>query len=213
MDSTAVLIVIAIDHAPVPVVEASDRENGLEKQMQTWIALLRGINVGGKNILPMKDLRDLLTKCGFESVTTYIQSGNCVFRSDHADSDRVGNIISDAIEGNFGFRPVTLVLSAESLDAIYAENPYADAQDALKTVHVYILSRPADQANMDALDSARSGNEAFQLSPNALYLHAPDGIGRSKLAANIERHLGVPATARNLRSIHKIMDLAKPLAG
>ena len=197
----------------MPLVESSAREIGLDKKMRTWIALLRGINVGGKNILPMKDLRDLLTKCGFEGVSTYIQSGNCVFRSDHADSDRIGNIISDAIEGKFGFRPVTLVLSAEKLDAISAENPYADAEDALKTVHLYILSKPADEANMDALETARAGNEAFELTSNALYLHAPDGIGRSKLAANIERHLGVPATARNLRSIHKIIDLTKPLAG
>lgn len=175
--------------------------------MHIWIVLLRGINVGGKNILPMKDLRDLLTTCGFEGVSTYIQSGNCVFRSPHSDSGMIGNIISDAIEGEFGFRPVSLVLSAEILDVISAENPYADAEDALKTVHLYILSKPADEANMDALEAARTGNEAFELTSNAFYLHAPDGIGRSKLAANVERHLGVPATARNLRSVQKIIEL------
>lgn len=176
--------------------------------MQTWIALLRGINVGGNNILPMKELRTLLERCGFTNVRTYIQSGNCVFEAVEADGAKLSAQIASTIKGKFGFEPTIMALTKTSLeDAIHA-NPYPQGEDDPKSVHFFFLAAPAIRADMDALEQLRKPSEAFTLTDHVFYLHAPEGIGRSKLAAQAERKLSTRTTARNYRSVIKIMDLA-----
>jgi len=176
--------------------------------MTIWIALLRGINVGGNNLLPMKDLRALLESAGLMQVRTHIQSGNCVFETGEIDPRALEQLIADAIDGAFGFRPNVLVLSADNFAAALAANPYPEGLDDPKTVHFSFLAEPASNADLPALEALRAESERFHLTGEVFYLHAPDGIGRSKLAAQVERHLGVAATARNLRSVMKIAALA-----
>jgi uncharacterized protein (DUF1697 family) len=176
--------------------------------MTIWIALLRGINVGGKNLLPMQDLRAVLEEIGLTQVRTYIQSGNCVFGSEQTDPRALEQAIAAAIEQRFGFRPETLVMRVESLAAALAANPYSDGANDPKTVHFSFLAAPASNADLSALESLRASTERFHLTDAVFYLHAPDGIGRSRLAAQVERHLGVAATGRNLRSVMKIAELA-----
>lgn len=175
--------------------------------MTQWIALLRGINVGGNNILPMKDLRDLLTSEGFEGVKTYIQSGNCVFASAQSDPQLIEQIMAQSIELTFGFCPQIMVLNAKEFLQAVASNPFPEGQEDPKSVHLFFLSERAARPDMSALEGLRSPTERFELTDRVFYLQAPDGIGRSKLASHAERKLGVATTARNLRSANKIAEL------
>jgi uncharacterized protein (DUF1697 family) len=177
--------------------------------MNTWIALLRGINVGGNNILPMQDLRNLLTDLGYDNVRTYIQSGNCVFQSSIKDADEIAALIGAAIDKQFGFKPQVFVLSLERLTAVIEANPYPEAIDTPQYLGVFFLARPAENPDLATLEELCAPSEAFTLTDTAFYLHAPDGMGRSKLAAKIEKIVKVSTTARNLRSCLKIAAMAE----
>lgn len=175
--------------------------------MNIWIALLRGINVGGNNILPMKDLRTLLEAQGFEDVKTYIQSGNIVFRSGSDNKTALANQIEVAIEQNFGFRPPVLLLSIDDLDAAVAANPIPEGDP--KTVQFCFLFEPAPGTDVDALKELSIPSEQFALTDVVFYLHAPDGIGRSKLAAKMAQHIPSEMTVRNLRTVLKLQEMAQ----
>jgi uncharacterized protein (DUF1697 family) len=171
--------------------------------MEPYVVLLRGINVGGNNILPMKELRELLMDLGCEDVATYIQSGNAVFRhTDDAASLSVS--IAAAIESRFDFRPAVMVLQGQVFSAVAEDNPYAADNVDAKLLHTWFLQEPATQPNLERLRAIQANDEEFVLTDAALYLYAPSGIGRSKWAAEAEKCLGVQATARNSRSIGKI---------
>jgi uncharacterized protein (DUF1697 family) len=176
--------------------------------MTTHVALFRGINVGGKHILPMQDLRDLLAELGCENVRTYIQSGNAVFS---ASDDRISLSarITSTIEDRFGFAPQVLLLTVERFVAIASANPYPEAEVTPKFLHVWFLTEKAGNPDIDEMNSIKAENERFTLTDDALYLHAPDGVGRSRLAAKIDRHLGVSTTARNWRTVGKLIDLTE----
>ena len=174
--------------------------------MTAYVALLRGINVGGKNILPMKDFREILENLGCESVVTYIQSGNAVFRSSAAGG-ALSESIATAIDIDFGFRPSVMMVEAADFVAIAAANPYADADVEAKHVHISFLSKVAKSANLTRMAEIASNGEKFVLTDRAFYMLAPNGIGRSKLAAEVEKCLGVKATGRNWRTVGKIGEL------
>lgn len=179
--------------------------------MQVFVALLRGINVGGNNILPMQDLRDLLAGLGCVDVATYIQSGNAVFRHS-GGAAKMSISIADKIESNFSFRPAVMVIAAQLFADIAAANPYSDLADDPKQVHIAFLGAPAVSANLDRLQELASDGEEFILKDTAFYLYAPNGIGRSKLAAAVEKCLGVATTSRNARTVSKIGKLLDQLA-
>lgn len=177
--------------------------------MNRWIGLLRGINVGGANRLPMAELRDELERLGLASVRTYIQSGNVVFDSPDDDTaEAIAGRIETAIEGRNGFRPRVLVLSAMRFREAMEANPFPEGEAEPKTLHLFFLAGPPDEVDLPALRAAASPTERFRLEDRVFYLHAPDGIGRSKLAARAEALLGVPATARNWRTVTRVWDLA-----
>lgn len=175
----------------------------------TWILLLRGINVGGRNRLPMGELVELLEALGLEDVDTYIQSGNVVFRSAGELSPGLGEEIAAAIEDRHGFRPRALLLPAEQLDQAAESNPFPAAEAEPKTLHLFFLGDVPEEPDVESLNELRAPSERFHLVDRVLYLHAPDGIGRSKLAARAERHLGVSATARNWRTVEKLRQMAR----
>ena len=175
--------------------------------MTTYVALLRGINVGGKNSLPMQDLRDILAALACEDVNTYIQSGNAVFRCDD-DRTLLSSNIETAVEEKFGFTPKVLLLTIDDYRSILSANPFPDAVDNPKSLHVSFLAEESSAPDLDALQALKSPTENYQLFANAFYLHAPDGIGRSKLAAKVDKCLGVPTTGRNWRTASKLAELA-----
>jgi uncharacterized protein (DUF1697 family) len=177
--------------------------------MKTWIALFRGINVGGHGKLPMKELVAEMEALGLSDVRTYIQSGNAVFRSERASSSKLAGRLARAIEASHGFLPQVIVLSLEAFEAAAAASPFPKSDAADKTVHLLFLSAPATDADVEAMNRVKASSEEFELASTVLYLHTPDGFGRSKLATKVERLLGVPATGRNWRSVTKILELAR----
>jgi uncharacterized protein (DUF1697 family) len=170
--------------------------------VQTYVVLLRGINVGGKNILPMKELAMLLERLGYQNVRTYIQSGNVVLRS----ATRPGDEIAAEIETHYGFRPRICVIDADALAQASADNPFPEGE--AKQVHFFFCHTPPDHPDTDRIEQLRAESERYALTNRVFYLYAPEGIGRSKLAAGVERCLGVPVTARNLRTVVKLLDIA-----
>jgi uncharacterized protein (DUF1697 family) len=176
--------------------------------MRTWIALIRGINVGGR-ALPMRSLRALLEKLECTEVRTYIQSGNAVFCNRSNDAARLGTRIAKAIAVDHGFEPFVLVISREELAKAAAGNPYAKAAAATpRYVHLFFLSQVPRSPDLAAMNKMKAASESFELDGRTLYLHTPEGFGISKLAERMERLLGVPATARNWRTVATLLEMA-----
>jgi uncharacterized protein (DUF1697 family) len=179
--------------------------------MKTYIALFRGINVGGKNALPMKQLVAVLEDVGSRNVKTYIQSGNAVFESKERDASRLSNRISVEIKKRRGFEPYVLLLEPEDIERAITENPFPEAETDPQTLHVGFLASAPGNLNLKKLESLKRDSERFHLIGNVFYLHAPEGVGRSKLAANAEKLLGVPMTDRNWRTVCKIWEMVEEL--
>lgn len=177
--------------------------------MATWIALFRGINVGGNNILPMKDLTALLQNLGCGNVRTYIQSGNAVFRHQARSASRLAANIREKIRASHGFEPEVLLLTADKLEQAVDSNPFPEAESEPSRLHLSFLSAAPESPDLDLIESLRADTEKFALKDDIAYFHAPDGIGRSKLAARMERALGVTATGRNWRTVDKILEMAR----
>jgi uncharacterized protein (DUF1697 family) len=177
--------------------------------MNSWIVLLRGINVGGKNTVPMKQLTEMLVGLGCQNVETYIQSGNVLLK--HAESNKqvLSKQIAEQMYQTFGFTPQILLLTLAECEQAVANNPFFEPQSEPKTLHVFFLAEPTTLANLDALTALKKDSESFALIKQVFYLHAPDGIGRSKLAEKVERVLGVTTTARNWNTVNKILTLAR----
>ncbi len=172
------------------------------------VTLLRGINVGGANRLPMRDLAAALEGLGAREVRTYLQSGNAVFLHAVRDAPRLAAEIGAAIEAARGFLPKVLVRDAADLERAIAENPFPAAAADPKGLHVFFLDAAPVRPDLEALARLRKETERFLLAGDLLYLHAPDGFGRSRLAAGAEAALGVPATARNWRTVRELHRLA-----
>ncbi len=176
--------------------------------MKSHIALLRGINVGGKGTLPMKELVAILESLGCRDVKTYIQSGTAVFEYKSGDAAQLAAKISAAILKKRGFAPHVLVLESKAFEKLVDGNPFPEAAAEPKSLHVFFLDSKPGMAALESLESYKSDSERYELRGSVFYLHAPDGIGRSKLAANVERKLGVPATGRNWRTVCKLLAIA-----
>jgi len=171
----------------------------------TQIALFRGINVGGKNIIAMQDLKRILEGIGCGNVRTYIQSGNVVF--EHPDNATVSAAtIADALQADADISAAIQVLTPSQLQRAAVENPFASAEP--KANHLFFLEKPSTAPDLDAIARACKQSEQWSLTDEVFYLHAPEGIGRSKLAAGVERFLGVSVTARNARTVSKLIKIA-----
>ena len=179
--------------------------------MRTFVALFRGINVGGRNSLPMRELAELLRGLGLQEVRTYIQSGNVVFQSKSGGPADLAGRMGDAIEKSHGFRPVVVLLEIDELQSAMTANPFPEAESEPKTLHLYFLASEPEIADLETLASIRHESERFKLEGKVFYLHAPEGIGRSRVAAWVEKSLGVAVTARNWRTVSKINAMAAEL--
>lgn len=175
---------------------------------QTWIALLRGVNVGGTGKLPMADFRAALSAAGFGNVRSYIQSGNLVFTSDQ-DRATATSLIIKVMREQFDLERPVLLLTVDELRAALAANPFPEAGADPKTLHLIFLT---GDISLDAngLRALCTQGEDFLLTGNTFYLHTPNGFGRSKPAERLDRFLKAGAvTARNLNSCMKILALAE----
>lgn len=180
--------------------------------MKIYIALFKGINVGGKHILPSRDLVSLLENLGSRSIKTYIQSGNAVFLNEAESASRLASNICEAIKKSHGFEPQLFLLSLDEMEKAITSNPFPEAESRPHTLHIYYLASVPKKPDLKMLESIKRDNERFKLMDKFFYLHAPDGIGRSRLAARVEKSLGVAVTARNWRSACRILAMAKQCA-
>ncbi|MEU1850695.1 DUF1697 domain-containing protein [Streptomyces sp. NPDC019990] len=176
----------------------------------TYAALLRGINVGGSRKLPMAELRTLLTGLGHGNVATYLQSGQAVFSCGHGDEESLAAEIAHAVEEHFGFGVDVIVRDHAYLKAIADACPYPAADLEPKQLHVTYFSAPVTPERFAEIDQAAYLPEEFSLGDRALYLYAPNGLGRSKLAEHLSKpriNKGVVATSRNWNTVVKLVEL------
>lgn len=177
--------------------------------MPGFVALLRSINVGGRNKVAMADLRELVTSLGYREVTTYLQSGNVVFTGS-GPSARVARAIEEAIGASLGLAVPVIARSATELRKVINENPFPDAVSDPKTVHVTFLAKRPDQTKVAELNhlAGEFGDDMFVVAGAEVYLHCPDGYGETKLHNTfLERRLGVTATTRNWRTVGTLAEM------
>ncbi len=178
--------------------------------MAVWIGLFRGINVGGNNRLPMKELTRLMLDAGMIDVKTYIASGNVVFRSDLSE-ERLIDLIESLVEKNFGFRAQFFLITLKHLEKLMAANPFKDHELKGKAQHLFFLKAPASKVDRELMDSLKTDNEAYALTDECFYFYAPDGIGQSKLMEKLGRCLKADMTARNLNTVETLRGMAAAL--
>ena len=173
------------------------------------VALLRGINVGGKHSVPMKELAALFAKCGCSDVATYIQSGNVVFCStDNSKLDAV--LLASRIEKTFGFAVPVILRTANELEAIIRRNPFPKADPDKERMHVSFLASEPTTAQIASLDPNRSPGDTFKVLGREIYLLLPNGAGNSKLTnAYFDSKLKTTSTARNWRTLLKLLEMAR----
>jgi uncharacterized protein (DUF1697 family) len=184
--------------------------------MATHIALLRGINVGGRNKVSMADLRTVVAGLGHTGVATYIQSGNVLFTSDEADTETLATALEGAIAANLGVKPSVIVLSRGDLERAVHDNPYPDEPNP-KMVHAVFFRGPVPERAAEAIEAGRrraaergSGRDTAQIVGGTLYLHTPDGFGRSALSEFLLGRSASPVasgTARNWSTVTKLLSL------
>jgi uncharacterized protein (DUF1697 family) len=178
--------------------------------MNSYVALVRGINVGGKNSLPMKELIAALESIGCSNVKTYIQSGNVVFHST-SPAARLAEEIADEILRRRGFKPHVLVLAQSEFERAIDNNPFPEGESDPKALHLGFLDSVPLSPDLQCLQAVRAASEKFELIGRVFYLLAPEGVGRSKLAAQSEKALGVHMTDRNWKTVGKILSMLEGL--
>jgi uncharacterized protein (DUF1697 family) len=175
--------------------------------MDVFIALYRGINVGGKNQVKMESLRAMHERLGHKGVKNYIQSGNIVFSANGLAGANAQKVAAEFAK-EFGFAAKVVVVDAKRWGTIVEGNPYAKfATENPKTVHVGICEGEPSAKGLKALLAKTGGSETFVIGKGIIYLHAPDGFGTSKFAAGMEKACGVPMTVRNWRTMESLWKL------
>lgn len=176
--------------------------------MRTHVAFLRGINVGGNSLLPMKRLAEMASDQGLTSVKTLLQSGNLLFDAGGRDIDGVGNGLGESIEAAFGFRPAIVIRSREQLADALASNPFAtNGANPARLITVFMPSSPSTEA-IAKLEPSRFPDVSFAVAGREMHILYDDGMGSSKFSPSYyERRLGVLGTARNWNTISKALAL------
>lgn len=178
--------------------------------MARYVALLRGINVGGKKKVPMARLREVLEGLGFTDVATLLQSGNAVFGARERSAAKVTRQLEAALAEALGFEVQVVLRTREELARAVAQNPLPGADEAPSRFLVLFLAAPPDPARLEALDVEAYRPDELRVVGRELYARFPGGLGRSKLAAVLAGpRLGVTATGRNWATVKKLLALAE----
>lgn len=179
--------------------------------MKTYIAILRGINVSGKNIIRMAELAELLKGIGFENVQTYIQSGNVIFNYHESAPEVITATIQKMIFENFQFRVPVIVLTFGELEIVIAGNPFIDEPTVDKSkLHVTFLSKIPDLEKIEKALQILNPPDEIHAGEKAFYIYCPGGYGRTKFNNGFfEKKLGTIATTRNWNTTLELLRLAK----
>jgi uncharacterized protein (DUF1697 family) len=178
------------------------------KKGDLYAALLRGVNVGGKNKLPMKDLAAMFAEAGCTDVVTYIQSGNVVFRATEACAARIPAAIAKVVADCLGFRAPVVTRTAGELRGVLRGNPFLRAGAEAESLHVMFLADRPTPARVAALDSRRSPPDEFEVKGREIYLRLPNGGARTRLTnAYFDSKLATTSTVRNWRTVMKLVEM------
>lgn len=175
--------------------------------MQTYIALLRGINVGGHKKVPMAELREILTTTKLENVKTYIQSGNIIFQSSESNTYKLEHTIKKSILAHFGFEIPILVKTREELNSIFEACPFSEE----KKMNSYftLLSAMPDKDLVVEASKKIYLNEEYLISNNCIYFYSEKGYGNAKFNLSFfEKKLKISATSRNYKTMVKLLALS-----
>lgn len=176
---------------------------------QKYIAILRGINVSGKNMIKMPLLVKAMEKAGFDDIQTYLQSGNVLFTSELLDPEQIAEKIETGIKTDFDLDVPVLVLTEEQLSTTRANNPYADGEKDETKLHVTFLQTRADKDLVDKIETGKYLPDEFTVESEIVYLYCPTGYGKTKLNNNFfEIKLKQIATTRNWNTVCKLVELA-----
>jgi uncharacterized protein (DUF1697 family) len=180
----------------------------MARARETFVALFRGINVGGKNLLPMKVLTEMFERAGGADVRTYIQSGNVVFVASPRVAARIPKLVTTDIARSAGLRVPVVLRSAAEMRAVVKSNPFLPHEANDKALHVLFLEHAPDAAARAALDPKRSPPDAFAVVGREVYLLCPNGIARTKLTnAYFDAALATTSTARNWRTVLTLVEM------
>lgn len=183
------------------------------RRMGTYLALLRGINVGGKNNLSMHELRALFTELGCTTVQTYIQSGNVVFGATPSLAQRLSPLVARRIADRFGYRVPVVLRTAPELDQVARSNPFLRSGAPPDALHVAFLADLPNPRNVAALDLQRSPPDSFRVRGREVYLYLPRGVARTKLTNHyFDSTLATTSTLRNWKTVLKVCELVGPAA-
>lgn len=181
--------------------------------MPVIICMLRGVNVGGRNMIKMDALKALCISLKLKDPQTYVQSGNVVFSSGEKDLAKLAKRLQDAIEKSHGFRPGVMLRTAAELQHVIARNPFAKRSgiEPGKLIVNFLADDPGKQAREKAL-AIKVGPEEMHLIGREAYIYFPNGQGQSKFPwPSIERALGTSGTGRNWNSVTKMQEIAEKM--
>ena len=181
--------------------------------MTVYVALVRGINVGGRKKLAMSDLRRLLESEGYEDVRTLLQSGNAVFRTPRADPAGIASDLEAALARELGLDAKVLVRTREEVQATIEANPLPGATKTPAQFVVVFLSETPSKARIASVDPAAYPDVEFRFGDRVVYAWYREGIGRSRLTGDVWERFGVVATARNWTTLTKLYEAASALEG
>jgi uncharacterized protein (DUF1697 family) len=176
----------------------------------SYVALLRAVNVGGRNRVAMAQLRAALEALGHQGVSTYVQSGNVVFRSRSRSASSVASGLERVIKDEFGLDVVVIVRTGAELAGVVERNPFRVSRATEPQLHVAFLADRPTRTSVARLDPKRSPPDEFAVVERQVYLRCPNGMGRTKLTNDyLERQLGTSATLRNWRTVNELRRLVE----
>ncbi len=179
--------------------------------MKTYISILRGINVSGKNIIKMDALKKLYQDLDFKNVSTYVQSGNVVFSSKLNDPKKIERLLTSQIEQEFGLVVPVIVMTIQELKDYIQNNPFQNDKDET-FIHFTFLANQPDNYKKENINNKKAENEEIVIKEKVVYLYCPNGYGRTKLTNTLlENTLKVTATTRNFKTTNKLLDIAEQI--
>lgn len=181
--------------------------------MSTIISILRGINVGGKNKIPMVELKALYEKAGFKNVTTYIQSGNVVFTTRKEKIEDIPGKIQQFIFKKYGFQVPVIICTVDEMQSVIDTNPMLkDKSKDMEKLHVTFLSVLAQKEHLDKIKTYQYLPDEYTIVDKEVFIYCPNGYGNTKLSNTFfENKLKVTATTRNWRTVNELLRIGKEL--
>jgi uncharacterized protein (DUF1697 family) len=173
----------------------------------TWVALLRGINVGRNKRIAMSGLRELLQSLGYTDVRTHLQSGNAIFSTPRRKPDAIEQEVSSGIKRAFGMEVAVMVRSAAELAAVVEANPFVARGVTTAELHATFLTTSPSPTKIATVDAAAVAPDEFAFGTRVIYLRLPNGVTGSRMP-NLDRVLGMPTTTRNWSTTTRLRDLA-----